>query len=72
VPAGMARPELLTVAETLIGSVEFSTAPPLPTVMMPIDGVKLGEGKILAPMVPLPLGFGTFGPSPFGPRSVRP
>ena len=72
VPAGIARPELLPPAATLIGMTEPSTAPDLPTVMMPIDGAKPGAGKILAPMLPLPFGFGTFGPSPFGPRSVSP
>ena len=71
-PTGTGKPELLTLADTLIGVLDASTAPFLPTVITPNEGVKLGDGKILLPIVPLPDGLGTSGPSPFGPRSVKP
>ncbi len=72
-PTGTGKPELLTRGRHLDRrATKPSTAPFLPTVITPNEGVKLGDGKILLPMVPLPDGSGTSGPSPFGPRSVKP
>jgi hypothetical protein len=52
-PAAIDKPEALMVLLNLIGIDDFNVAPFLPTEIRPIDGVKLGEGKNLASLVPL-------------------
>ena len=70
VPTGSGKPVAFVLAATLIVVPGDNTAPDFPIETTPKVGAKLGDGKILLPEVPVAVG--TTGPSPFGPRSVKP